>query len=261
MKRGKCMGFYNSLKEIYNDTTQIVYGKDLADKIIYLSKILSVIELCLIYIIEKCGVRTLITYNIMFKVPQPICVFLSRYIISIIIVYVVYFLLLDIFIRIIVVEVKVRFEKDMFPIWYTLKDVLRAVFYSVLLLKMSHDMLLCVQGYDVIYGNNVIVYIYIMLYVLIRFVGKIHLHNKNAWYYSTITYTNFFDWDGKRIAEDDKVVYRNQIHRIYNNKGVWWVQDYSGKSTTKLEDAVMDAEGKLKVYYHNMGRKKQEDKI
>lgn len=255
------MSFYENLKEIYKDTTQIVHGKDLAGKIVYLLKSLSVVAVCLIYIIEECGLRALISYNIVFKIPQPICVFLSKYIIGIIGAYVVFFLIFNTIIKYVVIEVKTRLKRDMFPAWYTLQDISRTVFYSIILLKMSHDMLLCIQGTDVIYGGNLIVYIYIVLNVLIRFVGKVYLQNANDWYYHTIRYTEFFDLNGKRIAENDKVVYRNQIHNIYNDKGILWLEDYLGKRVTKLEDAVMDVDGQIKVYFYNMGKKREEDKI
>lgn len=253
------MSFYESLKEMYKDTTQIVHGKDLAGKIVYLLKLLSVVAVCSIYLIEECGLRTLISYNIVFIMPQPICAFLSKYIINIIVAYIVYFLFFNTIIKIIVVEVKTRLKKDMFPEWFTLQDILRTVFYSIILLKMSHDMLLCIQGNDVIYGDNLIVYAYIILNVLIRFIGKVHIQNSNMWYYHTMEYTKFFDSDGKRIAEDDDVVYRNQIYQLYREKRTWMLIDDSGREVAKLEDAVRDVEGKIKVCLIDMGKRKEDE--
>lgn len=65
----------------------------------------------------------------------------------------------------------------------------------------------------------------------------------------------FFDSDGKRIAEDDSVVYRNRIYEIYNNKGIWYLSDSHIGRDIKLEDAVMDNEGKLRIYFFNMERR------
>lgn len=71
----------------------------------------------------------------------------------------------------------------------------------------------------------------------------------------------FFCSDGKRIAKDDSVVYRNKIYEIYNDKGTWYLSDSHIGTDIKLEDAVMDNEGKIKVYFFNMGRRKEDDEV
>ena len=108
-------------------------------------------------------------------------------------------------------------------------------------------------------GGNLWVYAFVTIGALFRFISKLYKQNENRWYYNTIRYTNFFDSDGKRIAKDDSVVYRNKIYEIYNDKGTWYLSDSHIGTDIKLEDAVMDNEGKIKVYFFNMGRRKEDD--
>ena len=71
------MSFYSNLKEIYKDTTQMIQGKDSAGKIVYLLKMLSFVAVCLLYLMEKCGLKAMISYNADMGIglPQEICDF------------------------------------------------------------------------------------------------------------------------------------------------------------------------------------------
>ena len=110
-------------------------------------------------------------------------------------------------------------------------------------------------------GENLWIYAFVAISALFRFIGKLYNQNENRWYYNTIRYTNFFDSDGKRIAKDDSVVYRNKIYEIYNDKGTWYLSDSRIGADIKLEDAVMDNEGKIRVYFFSMGRRNESEKV
>lgn len=258
------MSFYSNLKEIYKDTTQMIQGKDSAGKIVYLLKTLSFVDICLLYLMEKCGLKAMISYNadMGIGVPQEICDFLSMYnMFRIIGAYFIYFLVCKPIIKIIVVEMKTRWDKDIFPVWLTVEDAFEIFFHSTILLKTVQDILQCIKGSNVMQGENLWVYAFVAIGALFRFISKLYKQNENRWYYNTIRYTNFFDSDGKRIAKDDSVVYRNKIYEIYNDKGTWYLSDSYIGTDIKLEDAVMDDEGKIKVYFFNMGRRKEDDEV
>lgn len=258
------MSFYSNLKEIYKDTTQMIQGKDSAGKIMYLLKTLSFVSVCLLYLMEKCGLKAMISYNadIGIGLSKEICDFLSMHnMFRIIGAYFIYFLVCKPIIKIIVVEMKTRWNKDIFPVWLTAEDVFEIFFHSTILLKIVQDILQYIKGKKVMQSENLWIYAFVVIGALFRFISKLYMQNKNKWYYNTIRYTSFFDSDGKRIAKDDSVVYRNKIYEIYNDKGTWYLSDSHMGTDIKLEDAVMDNEGKIKVYFFNMGRRKEDDKI
>lgn len=257
------MSFYNNLKEIYKDTTQMVQGKDLVGKIVYLLKILSFVIVCLLYLMEKCGLKAMISFNANIEIglSQEICDFLSIYIFKIIGAYFIYFFILKSIIKIISVELKARWDKDIFPLWYTVEDIFEIFFHSTILLKVVQETLQCIKGENVMQGESLLIYAFIVIGALFRFVSKIYMQNENRWYYNTIRYTDYFDSDGKRIAEEDRVVYRNKIYGLYNEKGTWYLLDSHVGTDIKLENAVMDTEGKIKVYFFSMGRRNENDEV
>lgn len=255
------MSFYSNLKEIYKDTTQIIQGKDSAGKIVYLLKTLSFVTVCLLYLMEKCGLKAMISPNANMEIglSQEICDFLSLYIFKIIGAYFSYFLVLKPIIKIISVELKTRWDKDIFPLWYTAEDIFEIFFHSTILLKVVQDTLQCINGGSVMQDENLLIYAFIVIGALFRFISKVYMQNENRWYYNTIRYTDYFDSDGKRIAKEDRVVYRNKIYELYNEKGTWYLLDSHVRTDIKLENAVMDTEGKIKVYFFSMGRRNEND--
>lgn len=249
------MSIYSNLKEIYKDTTQFVQGKDSAGKMVYLLKTLSFVAVCLLYLLEKCGVKAMISYNvnIWIRLPQEICDFLSLYnLFRIIAIYFIYFLVCKPIIKIIAVEKTLRVEKAIFPVWYTLEEVFEIFFHSTILLKIVQDILQCINGKDVMQGENLLIYAFVAIGALVRFISKLYMQNENRWHYNTIPYTDYFDSDGRRIAKGDRVVYRNKIYKLYNDEGTWYLLDSDIRTDIKLENAVMDNEGKIKVYFISM---------
>ena len=230
------MSAYSSLKEMYKDTTQII-------------------QVCLLYLIEKCGFREVILsyVNIEITLPQIICDFLTIYLYKIIILYIAFYIIIKPLGLVIISEIKSRIKKDTFPIWLTFEDIVEIFFYSIVLLKLVQDILQCMKNENVMQGKNVFIYAFI--------IEKIYIQNKNCWYYNTIRYTNFFDSDGKRIAQNDSVVYRNKIYELCKSEGIWYLQDFNKLTDIKLENAVADMEGKIQVYFLKMGRRKEEDEV
>ena len=101
INKGDKMSFYSNLKDICIDATQLMQEKDSAGKIVYLLKKLSFVVLCLLYLIDKCGFRAIISCNIDVKIglPQEMSDFLSIHNMLIFIgAYFIYFLLYMVFI-------------------------------------------------------------------------------------------------------------------------------------------------------------------
>ena len=65
------MSIYNTIKEIYNDTSKITGNVNADWKIVGLLKKISIIFVCAIYLLEKCNfksVLTVIKYKFYFQV-------------------------------------------------------------------------------------------------------------------------------------------------------------------------------------------------
>lgn len=257
------MNAYSYFKEMFQDTTKFIQTKDSAGKTIYLLKQFCFFAVCLLYLVEKCGFREIILgyVNIKIILPQTICNFLSMYLYKIIILYIIVYLIIKLAENKVIGQIKCTIKKDIFPVWFTLEDIIQIFFYSIVLLKLVQDILQCIKGINVMHGKNVFIYAFIIIGALYRFVKKIYIQNKNSWYYNTIRYTKYFDSDGKRIAQDDSVVYKNKIYELYNNEGTWYLQDFNKGTDIKLENAVADTEGKIRVYFFKMGRRKEEDEV
>ena len=81
------MSIYSNLKELYKDTNDIVNGKNIAWKIIYMLQNISFIIICMICLVDKCKIRTIIPENIEFGISQSVCDFLNKYIVICVIFY------------------------------------------------------------------------------------------------------------------------------------------------------------------------------
>ena len=81
------MSIYSNLKELYKDTNDIVNGKNIAWKIIYMLQNISFIIICMICLVDKCKIRTIILENIEFGISQSVCDFLNKYIVICVIFY------------------------------------------------------------------------------------------------------------------------------------------------------------------------------
>lgn len=253
------MSLYSDLKEICKDTKQTIKGKDFAGKIVYLLKTLSLLSVCFLYLMEECGLKAIIIsdVNTEIRLPQGICDFLSLHMFNILVVYFVYFLILKPLIKMILVEIKVECRKDMFSAWYTVEDIVEILLQITILLKIIYDILECIKGRYVMQRDSLLIYAFVVIGALLRFIKKVYIQNKNRRYYNRIPYTDYVDSDGKRIAEEDRVVYRNKIYKLYNWERTWYLKDFDVVTDIKLENAVMDREGRLRVWSFDMGRRNE----
>ena len=82
-----------------------------------------------------------------------------------------------------------------------------------------------------------------------------HRQNENLSLLISYRYTDYFDSEGKRIAKKDKVIYRNKIYSLYKEEKNWYLVDNNITEKIKLQEAVIDKEGKIKVYFYGMGER------
>lgn len=253
------MGFYENLKKLYKDARSAIQGKDTAGRIVYLMKQCSFFIMLISYLIDECGFRKMISYDNEIKIPQLLYNFVAVNISKLFIVYFIYYIVIKPVISKIVKEIKVRCEVDMYPLWYTIEDLFEVFFYSSILLIVLQDLLLCINGNEIIWKNNTIVYAFIIIGFMFRTISKLYLQNKKNWYYITMNYTDYFDSNGKRIAQNDKVVYKNKIYKLDKVNGIWYLKDNYTKTDIKLEDAVADKEDNIKIHYYSMGRREEKE--
>ena len=238
------MSIYNTIKEIYNDTSKITGNVNADWKIVGLLKKISIIFVCAIYLLEKCTFKSVLTNCDKIKILflSELSNFLSSVIIRN-------------FIYIVLDEINYIKEKDWFPVWYTIDVIVEILFYSVINLKLIQDILLCLKGQNVIQDVNVYIYLFVIAVSLWNFVETIYIKNENRCESNKIKYTQYFDSNGNRIAVSDQVVYKNKIYKIYMVNGEWYLSDGNKKEDIKLEEAVCDVSRRIKVYSWEMGRR------
>ena len=256
------MSLYSNVKGIITDAMKINKDKDSAARWIYLLKILSLAGVVLIFILETYGVKHGIAIDINGELVKQCSEELAEFCIRAFIVTLIYTFFVELWVREFLIEVKVRKDKNFFPIKATIEDCYYILFYGGITVKIIFDLVLCLNGIEVVNGVNKIIYFWIFLCGVTRFVHRVHMQNKNAWYYRDMRYTNYFDTNGKRIAEDVDVVYRNKIYGLHKEDNNWYLNEKGNTFLNKdllLEKAVQDSEGFLKVYYHGMGERGKKD--
>ena len=245
------MSIYSNLKELYKDTNDIVNGKNIAWKIIYMLQNISFIIICMICLVDKCKIRTIIPNNIEFGLSQSVCSFLNKYIIIFIAFYLGYLVILNPIIKILYVKLKTEYNKNIIPIWYTIDEIIKILLNIMILIELIQDVILGLNGEYAIQTRNIIIYFYITISVLFTFIVKLYRQNENL----SLLISDYFDSEGKRIAKEDKVIYRNKIYSLYKEEKNWYLVDNNITEKIKLQEAVIDKEGKIKVYFYGMGER------
>jgi hypothetical protein len=249
------MSIYSNLKELYKDTNDIVNGKNIAWKIIYMLQNISFIIICMICLVDKCKIRTIIPENIEFGLSQRVCNFLNKYIVICIIFYFGYLVILTPIIKILYVKLKTEYNKNIIPIWYTIDEIIKILLNIMILIELIQDVILGLNGEYAIQTRNIIIYFYITISVLFTFKVKLYRQNENLSLLISYRYTDYFDSEGKRIAKEDKVIYRNKIYSLYKEEKNWYLVNNNITEKIKLQEAVIDKEGKIKVYFYGMGER------
>lgn len=253
------MSFYNDIKELYKDTHKIMEGNIF--QVVRFLRIFSFVGICIIYLLDKCNLKKLFQFDLEICFPKNISNFLNEYTLKIIIFYFVFLIIIKPFLKAITVHIEVKYKIKIFPLWFTITDIVEITFNGLVLLKIIQDVLLCYNEALKIVQEDIYIYIFVIVSAICDFIYRIYLKNSNNWYYISIKYTEYFDSQGKRIAEDDKVVYKNKIYDLYSDKGVYYIHDYRKGTSIKLEEALADKDGNLRIFYFDMGKKKAKDNM
>jgi hypothetical protein len=168
--------------------------------------------------------------------------------------------------------VELKFKVELMPLWDTLEDIFDLVVSCILLLFSINQMIELCNGYNILTEDNEKTYWLMILYFTCGFVNWIYRNNRKKWHYRDISYTDYFDMDGSRIAKKDKVIYNGKLYKIFcdsdviqiNKSGtnkdslLWLVNDSDGiiHKTILLEEAAKDEKGKLTVYKYGMGERR-----
>lgn len=251
------MSLINNYKDVWKDLKKVLEDSDLAGKIIWILRMFIFLLVFAVYILERCEVRNLLPLeSINIEVPKKIESFLGKQGINLYVYIGVYFLIVRPVIKTLVIEISVNSKRDFIPVWYTCEDVFEITVYGILLLRLVRDGLLCLNGRDVIIEKNIYLYWVVIVSSIGNFVLLLHMKNKNRWFYINVKYTDYFDSEGKRIPEEGDVIYKNKIYKTFFCNGIWYLRDNTHaivQENIKLEDAVNDKEGNLRVHYWGMG--------
>lgn len=158
-------------------------------------------------------------------------------------------------IKILYVKLKTEYNKNIIPIWYTIDEIIKILLNIMILIELIQDVILGLNGEYAIQTRNIIIYFYITISVLFTFIVKLYRQNEKLSLLISYRYTDYFDSEGKRIAKEDKVIYRNKIYSLYKEEKNWYLVDNNITEKIKLQEAVIDKEGKIKVYFYGMGER------
>ena len=201
------VSLYSEVKEIVSDVQK--FGKDNIEvkKIVDLLKIVSFLIVCATFIVQYWKFMFGIKVEILPTFPIFLNQFLAEYTYVIFVGLIVYKVVGYTILRYLVISVEINSNMKLFPVLNTVEDIFEIGTLSILLLKLVNNLLLCIHGIDVIKSADKKIYIIYLICCFYLFVNWLYIKNKNYWYFADIKYTPFFDCNGKRIAQNDSVIY------------------------------------------------------
>lgn len=272
------MSFYSEAKEIVNDVQKFGKGNIEAKKIVDLLKTVSFLIVCATFIVQYWKFMLGINVEVLPTFPIFLNQFLDEYTYILFLGLIIYKVVGYAILRYLVISIETKFNIKLFPALNTAEDTFEIGTLFILLLKLGNNLLLCIHGVDVIKSADKKIYLLYFICCFCLFVKWLYIKNKNYWYFADIQYTPFFDCNGKRIAQNDRVIYYGRLYSIhlldveehsvfieekreYRKKEWYLLKSNSGiiRKEILLEDAVRDEKGKIKVYEYGMGKKENYD--
>lgn len=249
------MSFFSEAKEIINEVKKIRKGNIVAKNIVDLLKIISFLMVWATFIMQYWKISFDINVG---ALPIFLKKFLDEYIYM-------FFWLLIIYINVghellsyLVIIIQIKFNKKLFPVLNTAEDVFEIGMLFLLLLKLSNNLFLCNRGVDVIKIEIKNIYLVYVIYCFCLFVNWLYIKNKIYWYLINIKYTPYFDYNGDRIAQNDKVIFYGRLYSVHLLDKEWYLLKSDSRVIRQeilLADAVCDEKGKIRVYEYGMGEK------
>ncbi len=199
------------------------------------------------------------------EVPSKLNEFLNKYTFDMVVTMLVYTNFVCFYVWKITRFLERRIKHKFMTLVITLEDFFEISILCILSFKLFINFVL--ENYcEKTIVNNADIYILCMVWFILNFLkwlyGNNMLINENK-----LRYTNYFDSEGKRIPTDSEVIFYSKLYDVVNldsNDNVvnerktkkWYIcdkNDIFNKDKILLEDAVRDANGKIKVYKYRMG--------
>lgn len=240
--------------------------KHLTSKILMLLKVFSFLLICLLYLMEGCGFKSLVSLNQYSNISLPLennslfNFFVGPlFIVAECVIYEIYKKTLKL--KAVEFGAKETNRNNILILILTIEDITRILFYVLILLKIAHKILGAVKGENVFQNSDVIFYFLVTFITgICPFIKRIYVQNAIQWHSINREYSSFYDSNGKRIANGDYVIYKGKGFKVehivsydavkkISYKKDWELIDFSGHSI-KLQGAIAeDCNLKIIPYY------------
>lgn len=266
------MNIYSQVKSIISDLQHFRQNKFAAAKILDWLTILSAVIICLTFIFAYEGHLIDINTEKLPIFPVALCQFLDRYTAVLLYMLIFYKIIVKPLANRFLIYVCVKCEKNLMPFFDTVDNILEIYVFFILAFKLTRNLLLCLEGTNEIIESDKSIYIICAIWFTLVFFYWLYEGNRDSWDLIGRKYTPYYDYDGKRIAEDDRVVYYNRLYYVHFlevekgslseeggthfNKREWYLSKDNSSIIHKeilLEEAVRDEKGKIKVHEFGMG--------
>lgn len=259
---------FSEVKEIINDLNDLGKDRYTISKIVRIIDIISTLLLGILLLSKYYDCFQYLSVPVFPLLPTIFRVGIKKYAIILLGIKLAYFMIFRKIFTGVVIYVQGELDKRLMPMWDTLEDLLELVTATTCCMFILNSLIEFYNGYsfDVLEGNYLIPIF--LCQVIGRIIYKIYIKNSNEWFCREIKYTNFFDSNGRRIAQDDQVIYYNKIYNLSLfkektkdnlNKSEWYLVDTHActiKAKVSLEEAVKDEQGCIQVCDFDMGKQR-----
>lgn len=257
---------YTKGKELLKDFNKIFTDKRAVSKIIsFLGLIQIVLYFCILFV-HYWNVFEYINVPLMPLFDNEFKIILHNYTFGSFVFITIYYIFIRYFLEKLIINLKVYFEIQLFPLWHTIEDFFGIIISFIIMLFFTNCLIEYIHGYEVLNKDNKLIFVLYFYLLLFKVFAWLYVKNESKWISLEKKYTPYFDCEGKRIPEDARVIYNGKLYKIFlklKNAGnsvdnkEWYLSDKMFGSTADLEilleNAVKDEKGKIKIYKFGMG--------
>lgn len=246
-------------KELASDNNAV-------NKLAYLLRKISVIIVFIVLLSQCWDFSYYVDGKMIPPLRDDVSLFLHKYTFGLFLAWIIYDVV-DTGIYCVLILLELKFKVVLIPLWDTITNTIKLLASCDLLLYSFDLVIESCNGNDILIKDNEIYWL-TTLYLAYVFVNWVYNKHKHKQRLRNTSYTDYFDMDGNRIANEDKVIYNGKLYEIFctsdlakikafpSKNGIWLVDKISRLTTISLEDAAKDEKGKLKVYRPGMGERK-----
>lgn len=161
-----------------------------------------------------------------------------------------------------------RHNSNIMAVYNVISDLFQMGILFFVMLKFINDILLYTHNTNIMNETNQKFYCFYLIYCIYLFAHSLYIKKCNYWYYADKRYLPYFDFEGNRIAADDRVIFYGTLYNLKCEKNEKsdlneWVLSKEGdhyisdENVITLQDAVRDKDGTIKIYKYGMGEKWQ----